>query len=255
MSEQAPQSPGAARRPGRAFHLERPTPRANTAPHEDQLGLERIVFFSDAVMAIAITLLAVDIRVPEIARNLAAAELPLQLQAMAPKFTSFILSFAIIGVYWLAHHRYFVYIIRHDIGLILLNLLFLFFIVILPFVTGLLENYAYLPLANIVYALTAAALGLAIGLLWWYASRDHRLVDENLDPQLIRATNIQALSAPAVFLLSVPMALIAPLLAQITWALSPIVSIGLTSRLKTRQPPRKAKPPAAPESTSGPSPG
>ncbi len=199
-------------------------------PGKQDLGLERIIFFSDAVMAIAITLLAVEIQVPEIARPLAATELPRELLSMAPEFASFVISFAIIGVYWLAHHRYYRYIVRYDTRLMLLNLLFLFFIGILPFVTNLLGTYAYLPLANIAYALTAAALGLTTAALWWYAAHDHRLVDEGLDPQLIRATSIRALSGPATFLLSIPFALFSTVLAQIIWGLSPIVSI-LLSRL------------------------
>jgi uncharacterized membrane protein len=192
-------------------------------PGNRDLGLERIIFSSDAVMAIAITLLAVEVQVPEIARPLAATELPRALLSMAPKLSSFVISFAIIGVYWLAHHRYYRYIVRYDTRLLLLNLLFLFFIGILPFVTNLLGAYAYLPLANVAYALTVAAL-------WWYASHDHRLVDEGLDPQLIRATAVRALSGPATFLLSIPFALFSTVLAQIIWGLSPIVSI-LLSRL------------------------
>jgi uncharacterized membrane protein len=205
-------------------------------PGSQDLGLERIIFFSDAVMAIAITLLVVEIHVPEIPKQLAAAELPRQLLSMAPKFTSFVLSFAIIGVYWLAHHRYYRHIVRYDTRLILLNLLFLFFIAILPFVTNLLGTYAYLPLANIAYALTAAALGLAAAGMWWYASHNHRLVAKDLDPQLIRSTSVRGLSGPIVFLLSVPFAASRPLLAQITWSLSPIVSTGtlLTLRVLSR---------------------
>ena len=168
-------------------------------PGNPELGLERIIFFSDAVMAIAITLLAVEIQVPEIPRQLAATELPRQLLSMVPKFTSFVLSFAIIGIYWLAHHRYYRYIVRYDTRLILLNLLFLFFIAILPFVTSVLGTYAYLPLANTAYASTVAALGLTAAALWWYASYGHRLVDERLDPHLIRATSIRALTAPLSF--------------------------------------------------------
>ncbi|MFN2130966.1 MAG: TMEM175 family protein [Anaerolineae bacterium] len=204
-------------------------------PGNPELGLERIIFFSDAVMAIAITLLAVEIQVPEIPRQLAATELPRQLLSMVPKFTSFVLSFAIIGIYWLAHHRYYRYIVRYDTRLILLNLLFLFFIAILPFVTSVLGTYAYLPLANTAYASTVAALGLTAAALWWYASYSHRLVDERLDPHLIRATSIRALTGPVIFLLSIPFALFSTLLAQIIWDLSPIAIVLLARRAIDRR--------------------
>ena len=96
-----------------------------THPANEELGLERIVFFSDAVMAIAITLLAIDLKVPEIAASVAAAELPGALSELAPRFMSFIISFFVIGIYWMSHHRYFRFIKRYDGGLIVLNLLFL----------------------------------------------------------------------------------------------------------------------------------
>ena len=77
--------------------------------------LERIVFFSDAVFAIAITLLVLDIRVPSIPQDLAASELPQALAALWPKFLSYIISFVVIGLYcWQVHHRTFRYITGYD---------------------------------------------------------------------------------------------------------------------------------------------
>ncbi len=102
---------------------------------EAQLGLERIVFFSDAVMAIAITLLAIDIRVPEMPAGLAAQQLAVSLAAIGPRFMTFFISFMVIAVYWMSHHRYFGYIKRYDARLIWLNLLFLFFIICMPFLS------------------------------------------------------------------------------------------------------------------------
>jgi uncharacterized membrane protein len=198
------------------------------------LGLERLIFFSDAVMAIAITLLAVDLRVPEIAREVAAAELPRQLVEMAPKITSFVISFVIIGIYWIAHHRNFGYIKRYDTRLILLNLLFLLFIATLPFITGLLGEYSYLALPNMLYAFFAACIGLAVFAIWRYASHNHRLVDEQISADLIRAVNVRGLVGPLVFLLSMPFALINPLYTQIVWWLVPL-SAWLVTRLVARK--------------------
>ncbi len=146
------------------------------APKES-LGLERIVFFSDAVMAIAITLLAIDLRVPEIEPALAAAELPKQLSAIMPNVLTFFISFIVIGIYWISHHRYFSYIKRYDTRLMLLNLMFLFFIACMPFVAGLLGRFTSVPIALILYTLALAALGISMALLWRYASKNHRLIE------------------------------------------------------------------------------
>ena len=73
--------------------------------NDNKLALDRIIFFSDAVFAIAITLLALELRVPDMPTSQVAAEMPQRLAGMMPKFVSFILSFVIIGSYWHAHHR------------------------------------------------------------------------------------------------------------------------------------------------------
>ena len=67
--------------------------------------LDRIVFFSDAVFAIAITLLVLNIEVPEIPEDLVAQELPHRLLDLWPKFLSYVISFLVILTYWIAHHR------------------------------------------------------------------------------------------------------------------------------------------------------
>src|SRR5512143_3862197 len=96
-------------------------PDKEQASPEEQLGLERIVFFSDAVMAIAITLLALDLRLPVVDAAVAGQVLPAQLAALQPRFMTFCISFIVIGIYWISHHRYFGYIRRYDTRLILLN--------------------------------------------------------------------------------------------------------------------------------------
>jgi uncharacterized membrane protein len=194
-----------------------------TRPANEGLGLERIVFFSDAVVAIAITLLAIDLKVPEIAASAAAAELLRRLSELGPRFLSFLISFFVIGVYWTSHHRYFRLIKRYDNRLIVLNMLFLLFIVLMPFVASLFGQYYYLPLGMSGYAAAVAATGLTMGALWWYASYRHRLVDEHLDNQLIRTTSI-ALAVPLLFLVSIPFAFFSRTLAVAIWCTLPLIS-------------------------------
>ncbi len=199
-------------------------------PLSDQLGLERIVFFSDAVMAIAITLLAIDIRVPEIDPRVAAQQLPGLLSAMQPRFMTFFISFIVISVYWLSHHRHFRYIKRYDTRLILLNLLFLFFIVCMPFLASLLGQYVFVPIALIAYTLALAALGLSMALMWWYASSGHRLVEPDLSPDIIRKMSIGLFLEPVMFVVAVPFAYVSSTAVITVWWLSPLV-VWLATRI------------------------
>jgi uncharacterized membrane protein len=202
-------------------------------PASRELGLERIVFFSDAVMAIAITLLAIDIRAPEVAAALAPSVLPTQLSELTPRIMSFVISFVVISIYWMSHHRYFSFIRRYDGVLMVLNLLFLLFIAAMPFVASLLGQYAYLPLGIVSYAIEVAAIGLSLSAVWWYASHSHRLVDKSLDPRLIRAMNARALGAPILFLLSIPLAFLSLYWAVALWCISPL-AVSVAARLARR---------------------
>jgi uncharacterized membrane protein len=203
-------------------------------PHEDSLGLERIVFFSDAVMAIAITLLAIDIRVPEINPSVAATELPAQLTAITPNLLTFFISFIVIGIYWISHHRYLGYIKRYDTRLMLLNLIFLFFIACMPFVASLLGRFSPVPIALIIYTLAVAALGFSMALIWLYASKNHRLIEASLDAGTIRTINIRLFIAPLMFVVAVPFAYVSPTAVIIVWWLSPLAVV-LTSRILTKK--------------------
>jgi uncharacterized membrane protein len=97
------------------------------------MGVDRIAFFSDAVMAIAITLLVIELKLPE---QEGEASIWHQLGEMHPKLLGYFLSFGVIALFWETHHRMFTLLQRYDRGLIWLNVLFLMFLGLLPFSTS-----------------------------------------------------------------------------------------------------------------------
>jgi uncharacterized membrane protein len=192
---------------------------SNPMKNRTELGLERLIFFSDAVIAIAITLLVLDLRLPEVAAQPLAA----QLESLGSSFLSFFMSFAVIGLFWEAHRRLFGYIERYDRTLLWLNLLFLLFIVFLPFPTSVLGKH-WSATAIVFYADTLAATGIARAFLWSYAVSRH-LVGSDLDPAVIRAEVWRGWAVPGVFLLSLILATFNPTLAALSWVLLAPVSI------------------------------
>src|SRR5499427_6032264 len=142
------------------------------------LEYDRVLFFSDAVMAIAITLLMVDLRVPDIVPNASG-----ELGFAKHKILSFGISFVVIGLFWLGHHHLFRYITAMDRRLILLNLLFLGTIVFLPYPTALLSATNGEHGASIAfYAACVAATGLVELIIWLYAIRANGLVPASVSP-------------------------------------------------------------------------
>jgi len=184
----------------------------------DEFGLERLVFFSDAVFAIAITLLALEIRLPEDAGHLSNQQLFKSLVVIWPKYLSFFISFLVIGNFWIAHHHRYRYIQRYDTRLMLLNLFVLMSIAFIPFSTAVISENGNRT-ATIFYSLSISTTGLLSALLWLYASWKNRLLKDTINGELARRTLLSILSVPAVFLLSIGLAFINPDLAKFSWIL------------------------------------
>jgi uncharacterized membrane protein len=181
-------------------------------------NVERTVFFSDAVFAIAITLLALEIRVPDDPRDLGEALLELW-----PRFISFFISFWFVGTYWVAHHRAFRYVSGYDRRLLFINLLFLMWIVLIPFSSSLLGEHGDYQVVVIIYATHIALTGLTLQWVWRYAWRDERLMDASRMDERERRYNELGLSVPLVFLVSIGVSFVSVTAAELFWFLAFLV--------------------------------
>jgi uncharacterized membrane protein len=190
---------------------------------QDQLGLERLIFFSDAVFAIAITLLALDIRLPIGGEAPSNAQLLDQLLGVWHKYLAYLISFLAIGSFWMAHHRRFQFIKRYDRGLMMLNLLFLMVIAFVPFPTSVISESGN-RMATIFYALTMTLAGLMLTAIWWYATRHNRLTDPHLDQQQRRRQLVALLFTVTLFALSIGLAFLSEDLARLSWLLAVPIS-------------------------------
>lgn len=189
-------------------------PPAPATEAERNVGLERIVFFSDAVMAIAITLLVLEIRLPSLR---AGDDLTTALLRLGPNYLSFVISFLVVGSFWWAHHRTFRLVQRYDDVLIWLNILFLLCIAFIPFACSVLAEHLGNRSAVVFYSLVTIMTGLVETLLWLYASRGHRLVPADLSARSIQFSTLRTLVPPTVFLLALPLVLLSPYATMIAW--------------------------------------
>lgn len=128
------------------------------------LALDRLVFFSDAVFAIAITLLIIEIEIPDLGPRASVAESWRELAGLAPSFFAFVLSFLVIGRFWMGHHERFRSLRHFDRRLMWPNLLYLMAIAFMPFASAFLGRNLGHFLPALVYNL--AMLLLALLALW-----------------------------------------------------------------------------------------
>lgn len=152
--------------------------------------LERLAFFSDAVFAIAITLLVIEVRMPELH---APTEESIRhaLVELIPKYIGFIVSFFVIGRFWLGHHRLFGLLARTDDRMIIANLILLLGIAFIPFPTAVFSDYPGAQTAGLFYAGWLVVAGLFNRRLVKVAVRDHLLADDHdagLRKHLLRGT-------------------------------------------------------------------
>ena len=178
---------------------------------------DRIVNLSDGVFAIAITLLVLDIRVPDIPENLVASELPRELLSLWPKYLGYFLSFVGISTFWTIHHSIFRPIRAYDRTLLYLNFLFLMVVAFFPFPTSLLGEYGNHQLPVAIYAATFAIGRLLLTALHWYSTKHERLLEEPQDPATVRFFLIRGLTIPIIFLLSIGISLVSVSAAIWTW--------------------------------------
>jgi len=178
---------------------------------------DRIVNLSDGVFAIAITLLVLDIRVPDIPENMVPSQLPGALLSLWPKYLGYILSFVGISAFWLIHHSIFRSIRSYDRILLYLNFLFLMVVAFVPFPTSLLGEYGDHQLPVAIYAATLAVGRLLLTAIHWYSMRDDRLLDGPQDPATVRFFLIRGLTIPTIFLLSIGISFFSVSVAIWTW--------------------------------------
>jgi uncharacterized membrane protein len=197
------------------------------------LEYDRILFFSDAVFAIAITLLIVDLP----SHLLEAADSHTQVQSgqilrqSEPGIIGFGISFAVIGLFWVGHHGLFRYIKSIDRRLMLLNLLFVGIIAFLPFPTALLSatSRSQVP-AVVFYAVCSGGAGTIELLIWLYATRSRAGLEVDASPQIRSLLMLQCLRGPVVFAVSIVIAIWwSPVVAVYSW-IGVAVTGGLINR-------------------------
>ena len=170
-----------------------------------EFQLERLILFSDAVFAIAITLLVIEIKIPELHEGPVSDKAILkELAHLIPKFIGFIISFMLIGLYWTIHHRLFGYVANFDKKLLGLNLLFLFFIVLMPFSTGLYGEYAgpqlfreQLKVPMTFYVLNVFFVGITNYFMWKHISNpEKQLIEPNANKEEMALARLRSWIVP-----------------------------------------------------------
>lgn len=182
----------------------------------------RITNMADGVFAIVLTLIVFDLRIPVDIEDLVDAIFNLRSSIL-----SYILSFILLGYYWVAHHNQVDYVKRVDQTFMWLNVLYMMFVSLVPFTANTLGRYSGQSVAVLLFSITLTALSLLHYLMWSYATKrttngKRRLIDDDLSDAVIRRGYTQSLVPVLFYVLAVMASFISPASSIFVYTLMPL---------------------------------
>ena len=195
--------------------------------HRDEAEVEfnRIVTFSDGVFAIAITLLVLGLTVPS-----GSDDLTRELLDNQGDFLAYAISFAVLGRYWLSHHRFFSALERFDGRLMALNLFYLAWVALVPFTSEVLGDFGNTTDAVVLYAINLILVSASFYAQLVYADRAGLLKPAAQEYERHQNGPL-SLVVISVFALSIPVAFLSPLAAELMWLATFFIGRAVTRRL------------------------
>jgi TMEM175 potassium channel family protein len=183
---------------------------------DSQIRLDHIISFADAIFAFSITFMAITINIPSFAQNLTQAQVIEKLLESLPEFEIYVISFFMIGIYWIAFHQIFNHIVGSHYITTWLTLVFLFFITLIPLATNLQIGFGQYQIVFVLYALVLTIAGALLTITWLHATKN-KLIDENLNQREIHYISLESILSPVVFLLSILVSFIDLQIAYYFW--------------------------------------
>ncbi len=193
---------------------------------------EHVVSFGDAIFAFAITLMTLSIDIPDLPPNLTESQLLSRLYDMYPQVESYIISFAVIAMFWISYHQVFNFIRESHISMVYLNLLFLLLITFLSITTSLVINYGSYQIPYVIYSVLVIMTSSLLALIWWHATKDYKLVDKNIHPLFVRGVMANLLLIPFVFAISILVSFFDLDIAQYFWLIIAPLNIAVKRKYR-----------------------
>jgi uncharacterized membrane protein len=169
----------------------------------DGISKSRLERLTDGVFAIVMTILVLEITIPHLSPAEVPTELPKQLINLLPALLGYITSFIILGFFWIGHDDQFHYIRRVNRTLLGISIFYLMFIALIPFSTSLLGEYGNQQISVLLYGINLLICSIWNYLHWWYATKNHLLIDKDLDAFFIKLESKRYLINISIYLVAI----------------------------------------------------
>jgi uncharacterized membrane protein len=187
-------------------------------------GTKRIEALADGIFAIAMTLLVLNLNLPQVV-NRGPENLLKMLSGQIYDFLDYALSFMLLAVFWIIHHQQFHYIQRTDTRHLWINIFILMFVALVPFSTSIVGDYGVNIVADIFFEANILILGFLFLINWIYATTNHRLTRHDLEEHVIVSSIRRVSVIPIVALVTMIASLFSPLWSLGLFLLIPIIQL------------------------------
>lgn len=213
---------------------------ASVTSRSQGLSTVRVAALTDGVFAIVLTLLVLDLHAPTATSQ---AQLLSHLRDIVPQLILFVVSFAIVAVFWYGHHMEMHWIVRSDRVHLGITLVFLLTISFVPFSASLLGKNPQLPLAATIYGTNLFLAGVVRCTHWAYATNGSRLVAPGLDRDFVRQVKRVFFVLPVLYLVAAGLSWLNTIIAIAAFILIPLLYVkpaGHTRHLTSLRPMQSA---------------
>jgi len=183
---------------------------------------QRLEALADAVFAIAMTLLVLNIAMPEVSQAAADKILPKRLLELLPSFYNFTLSFLLLGIFWIIHHKQYLSISKSTGVLAWINLFLLMFVVLVPFTTELVDTYSNIMIAAILFNSNVFIISVIFFIQYKYAINQH-LIDYKLSQSHIELALKKNMVIIPIAVVAMVIAVFKPSYSTLTYILIPFI--------------------------------
>ena len=181
----------------------------------------RIETLVDGIFAIAMTLLVLNLSIPQLTGSVPNITVENYLISSIPKFFTYGLSFVILAIFWRVNHQQFYRIKRADSVFLWITVIWLLFVALVPFSTSLMGGYGETQSANIFFNINLLLIGVFSGLIWYYATKKDFI--EELSREKIIQLNKLNLMLPIVALIAIGASFVIPAFSTLMYLTIPIV--------------------------------
>jgi uncharacterized membrane protein len=194
-----------------------------------KIGTDRLEAFSDGIIAIIITIMILELKLPDLSKDSSAGDIWTHLNHLLPYFVTYAFSFMMIAIFWTNHHHMFHLLDKADEHLLWQNFIFLFLLSLIPFATSIVGSNPFIVIAPVIYGFVMLLTTFSFATMQHYAIRKE-LIHKDEDKELTRNVSKVSLKARTkaivgtlIYLIAIPLAYVNVYIAYACFIIPPIM--------------------------------